>query len=63
MKEKRQERGEEIKKVRFAGDDDEEGEELSDNSDELCYDSEEEAKIEQEEFLKKFKQEQIEKAK
>jgi hypothetical protein len=45
MREKRIERGEDIKKVRFAGDD-EEGEEMSDDSEELMYDSEEEAEAE-----------------
>lgn len=58
IKKTRAERGEAIKKVRFAGDDDQEGEELSDDSDEIVYDSEEEAEIEQEEFLRKFQQQQ-----
>jgi hypothetical protein len=59
MKEKRQERGEEVKKVRFAGDEEEYGEELSDDSEELMYDSEEEANLEQEAFLEKFAKEQM----
>lgn len=62
MREKRVQRGEELKRVRFA-DGQEEGEQLSEDSSELMYDSEEEAEIEQEAFLAKFQQEQIEKAK
>lgn len=59
MKAKRQERGEGVKTVRFAGDNDEEGEELSDDSEELYYDSEEEAEMEQEAFLEKFARDQL----
>lgn len=45
MKEKRVIRGDEVKRVRF-GDDQQEGEEMSDDSSELLYDSEEEAELE-----------------
>lgn len=62
MKEKRMQRGEDVRRVRFA-DGQEEDEALSDDSSELMYDSEEEAEIEQEAFLAKFQKDQIEKAK
>lgn len=53
MREKRVKRGEEVKRVRF-GDGQDEGEEMSDDSSELLYDSEEEAELEQEAFLERF---------
>jgi hypothetical protein len=59
MKVKRQERGEEVKKVRFTGNNEDDGEELSDDSEEILYDSEEEAVIEQEAFLEKVAREKL----
>jgi len=53
MREKRIQRGEDIKRVQFA-DGQNQGEEISDDSSELLYDSEEEADLEQEAFLEKF---------
>jgi hypothetical protein len=53
MREKRIQRGEDIKRVKFA-DGQNQGEEMSDDSSELLYDSEEEADLEQEAFLEKF---------
>jgi hypothetical protein len=62
MREKRIQRGEDIKRVKFA-DGQNQGEELSDDSSELLYDSEEEADLEQEAFLDKFAKDQITKTK
>ena len=62
MREKRIQRGEDIKRVQFA-DGQDQGEEMSDDSSELLYDSEEEADLEQEAFLEKFAKDQITKTK
>jgi hypothetical protein len=62
MREKRIQRGEDIKRVKFA-DGQNQGEEMSDDSSELLYDSEEEADLEQEAFLEKFARDQITKTK
>ena len=59
MRDKRIERGEGVKKVMFAGDGDEEGKEMSDDSEDLMYDSEEEAEAEQQAFLEKFEAEKL----
>ena len=62
MREKRIQRGEGIKRIQFA-DGQNQGEEMSDDSSELLYDSEEEADLEQEAFLEKFAKDQITKTK
>ena len=59
MKQRRKERGEEVKTVRFQGDEEEYGEEVDGDSEELVYDSEEEAERDQEAFLEKFEASKI----
>ena len=62
MRQKRRERGEEVKTKWIVGDSDY-GEDVSDDSEELVYDSEEEAERDQEAFMEKFEANKIIKVK